>query len=97
MINTKGLTQCIWRSTRKLFTVEEYYRLAEVGILGAEDRVELIDGEVIRMSPVGDRHAGCVILQLDCSPLRWPVERWSMYKIHCNLRIIRSRNPTSCS
>lgn len=46
---------------RRLFTVDEYHRMADAGIFGPEERVELIEGEIIQMSPIGPRHAGCVI------------------------------------
>lgn len=45
---------------RRLFTAEEYHRLGEVGILRREDRVELVDGDIVLMSPIGTRHASCV-------------------------------------
>lgn len=46
--------------TRRRFTVDEYYKMAEAGILSEDDRVELIDGEVVEMAPIGIRHARCV-------------------------------------
>ncbi|HST20145.1 MAG TPA: Uma2 family endonuclease [Blastocatellia bacterium] len=42
------------------FNVEDYYRMAEAGLFSEHDRVVLIDGEVIKKSPIGSRHAGCV-------------------------------------
>jgi Uma2 family endonuclease len=45
---------------KRWFTVDEYYRMAQAGILTENDRVELIEGEVIEMSPIGSRHAACV-------------------------------------
>jgi len=38
------------------FTVDEYHRLAEAGILGEDDRVELLDGDLINMAPIGGEH-----------------------------------------
>lgn len=46
-------------ATRR-FTVDEYYRMAAVGILTEDDRVELIEGEIVQMPPIGSRHASCV-------------------------------------
>ena len=45
---------------RRRFTVDDYYRIAAAGVLGEDDRVELIEGEIIEMSPIGSRHAACV-------------------------------------
>ena len=46
--------------TKRLFTLDEYHRMAKARILHECDRVELIDGEIFQMSPIGDRHAVCV-------------------------------------
>ncbi len=45
---------------RRQFTVTEYQRMADTGILHEDDRVELIDGEIFEMSPLGSRHVACV-------------------------------------
>jgi Uma2 family endonuclease len=45
---------------RRLWTVEEYHAMAEAGILHEDDRLELIKGEVVAMSPIGVRHMACV-------------------------------------
>ncbi len=51
---------CKYDGRRRRFTVEEYYKLAEVGILAPDERVELLAGEIIRMAPIGSKHAGGV-------------------------------------
>jgi Uma2 family endonuclease len=45
---------------RRLFTADEYERMAEAGILGDEERLELIGGEIFIMSRIGSPHSGCV-------------------------------------
>src|SRR5271169_4136679 len=53
------LTRNPWVARRAL-TVVEYHRMGEVGILTERDRVELIEGELIAMSPIGSEHSGTV-------------------------------------
>ncbi len=48
------------RDARRRFTVDDYYRMADAGILVPDDRVELLDGQVVQMSPSGSRHAACI-------------------------------------
>ncbi len=45
---------------RHRLTVADYHRMAQTGVLAEDDRVELIDGEIIDMAPIGSPHAGTV-------------------------------------
>lgn len=45
----------LWR-----FTVDDFERMGEAGIVREDDRVELIDGQVVEMSPIGKRHGAAV-------------------------------------
>lgn len=44
------------------FTVDEYHEMARAGVLGEDVRVELIEGEIVDMTPIGSRHAAAVDL-----------------------------------
>ncbi len=48
------------RIAKRRFSVDDYYRMAQAGILRPGDRVELIEGEIVEMSPIGHEHAWCV-------------------------------------
>ena len=45
---------------RRRFTVEDYHRMGEAGILTEDDRVELIEGTIVELSPIRDPHARAV-------------------------------------
>jgi Uma2 family endonuclease len=46
---------------RRLFTVDEYQRMGEAGVFRPDERVELIEGEIIEMSPINPPHSGRVM------------------------------------
>lgn len=48
-----------WPRPHRL-TVDDYYRMAEVGVLLPDDRTELIEGEIVDMPPIGSSHANVV-------------------------------------
>ena len=45
---------------KRRFTADDYQRMGQAGILSEDDRVELIDGEVLAMTPIGPRHNAAV-------------------------------------
>ncbi len=45
---------------RHRFSVDDYHAMVEAGVLKEDERVELIEGEVVEMSPIGKLHASCV-------------------------------------
>ena len=64
MIGVPGLasskTSMVKKPQRRRLTVDDFAKMCEVGILSADDRVELIDGELVEMPPMGSEHAGIV-------------------------------------
>jgi Uma2 family endonuclease len=48
------------RPLRHRYTIADYHRMGEAGVLAPDARVELIDGEIIDMPPIGFRHSGTV-------------------------------------
>lgn len=45
---------------RRAFSVDEFHRMAEADVFGEEDRLERLDGKIVRMTPLGSCHAGRV-------------------------------------
>jgi Uma2 family endonuclease len=50
----------VFTPTRYKLSVEDYHKLGEAGILTEDSRVELIDGELIEMAPIGGPHMAVV-------------------------------------
>jgi hypothetical protein len=67
---------------KRRFTVEEYHKMGEVGIFSEDDRVELIDGEVVEMSSIGWRHMWCVMM-LNRLLSRWIVHGGAETSVFC--------------
>lgn len=57
-------------AVRHRFSVEEYQKMGEAGILSEDDRMELIDGEVVEMAAIGKRHVESV-MRLNRLLSRW--------------------------
>ena len=76
------------RAPHRKLSVEDYHRMAELGIFGPEERVELIEGEIIDMAPIGHFHADLASLLI--RRLGYPTEGraipWVQNPIHLGPR-----------
>jgi Uma2 family endonuclease len=59
-VDTSGDREMAVELKRRLFTVDEFQRMADAGILDEDERVELIEGEIVEMTPIGPPHASAV-------------------------------------
>lgn len=75
---------------RRRFTAYEFFRMVQVGVLTEDDRVELLDGEIVEMSPPNPPHQACVaaltrllVLGVASRALVWPQNsvRLSAYSV----------------
>ena len=83
------------------FTPAEFLALVEVGILTSSDRVELLDGVIIEMAPIGDPHAGTVDIYTEMLPsgadrgtllrVQGPLELDEHSRLYPDLMLLRRR------
>ncbi len=46
--------------TKRLINTEDYYKMGEIGMLKPDENVELINGEIYTMAPIGSKHSAVV-------------------------------------
>ena len=68
------------------FTVDEYMRMVELGVLGKDDRVELVDGVILEMAPIGKPHGAriSVVLQALMDKVPRNIMKYSQSTIRLN-------------
>ncbi len=59
-MKTKTMVPPVTTVTKHRFTADKYHKMAHAGVLHEDSRVELLEGEIVEMAPIGSRHAACV-------------------------------------
>lgn len=78
-------------ATRHRFTVADYERMGQVGIFSEDERVELVCGEVVKMPPIGERHAACVDFLTQLIILR--LRRSAIVRVQSSVRLDEYSQP----
>lgn len=73
------------------FNVTEYYQMARAGVLKPDDRVELIEGEIIQLSPIGSPHAACIRAFTLLLPEK--VGKTAVVSVQCPVRLSEFSEP----
>ncbi len=73
-----------WQPQRRLFTVDEYERMIEAGVIGRE-RVELIEGEIVYMAAIGARHSACLSRFYD--RVQGPLQGRAIVRVQMSIRL----------
>ena len=77
------------------FSIAEYYKLGEMGVLAPSERVELLNGQIIRMAPIGEKHR-TIVDKLNYIFVDKPKKRYQV-SIDQPIRIGTSTNPNPTS
>jgi hypothetical protein len=76
---------------KRRFDVDDYHRMAQAGILSENDRVELIDGEIVAKTPIGPRHNAAVDRAI--RSLVTAVGDQAIVRVQGSVRLDRFREP----
>src|SRR2546426_7440926 len=87
---------------RRRFTVEDFHKMLDAGIFDEDDRVELIDGEIVQMAPIKMPHAlrvarlnALFFRRLGEQVVIWPqnpVRLWSDTEVYPDVALLRPRD-----
>jgi Uma2 family endonuclease len=91
LIAGEVLTRHAGTPRRYRFSPEDYERMVAAGVLDPEERVELLDGEVLVMSPQRSFHASAVTMAYEC--LRGFVGGRYLVRCQMPLRLLRQSEP----
>lgn len=80
-----------WQPARKLFTVTEYHQMIEAGVLKEDDRIELLNGEIIEMSPIGPLHASSVKRLIAVLSAR--IKKWAILDVQDPIHLSEYSEP----